>query len=52
MPYDNYELKRGREVLCQGTYPNLGYSKERLEQLYKDGYRLFKNGKLVKRCEF
>jgi len=51
MAYDNYELRRGREVLCRGTVKNLGYTKARITELYKAGYRLFKNGKVVKLCE-
>ena len=49
--HDHYEMRRGREVLCRGTVVNLGYSKERLAQMYKAGYRLFKNGKVVKLCQ-
>lgn len=51
MPYDNYELRRGREVLCRGTVEHLGLSKAKLTAMYREGYRLFKNGKLVKLCE-
>lgn len=48
---DHYELKRGREVLCRGSAKNLGYTKARLTELYKAGYRLFLNGKVIKQCD-
>lgn len=51
MAHNNYELRRDGEVLCRGTAPNLGYTKARITELYKAGYRLFKNGKVVKLCE-
>lgn len=50
-PVDHYELRRGREVICRGTLRNLGYTAERLRVMVRDGYRLYKNGKLVKLCE-
>lgn len=50
-PYDTYELRRGRDIVCRGTVKYLGYTKARITELYKDGYRLFKNGKLVKLCD-
>jgi hypothetical protein len=51
MAADVWELKRGREILCRGTVERLGYTKARLSELYKAGYRLFKNGKVVKACD-
>lgn len=48
---DHYELRRGREVICRGTLRNLGYNAERLRVMVRDGYRLYKNGKMVKLCE-
>lgn len=43
-----YELRQGKVVKCRGTVPLLGYSPDTLRQMYKDGYRLYENGKLVK----
>lgn len=51
MGCDVWELKRGREVLCRGSVERLGYTKARLSELYRAGYRLFKNGKVVKACD-
>lgn len=51
MAADVWELRRGREVLCRGTVEKLGYTKARLSELYKAGYRLFRNGKVVKACD-
>lgn len=48
---DYYELRRGRETLCRGTVPWLGYSKARLRCMYRDGCYITKNGKRVKMCE-
>lgn len=48
---DYYELRRGRDVLCRGTVPNLGYSPERLKEMARNGIYLYKNGKRVKLCE-
>lgn len=51
MAADVWELKRGREILRRGTVEKLGYTKARLSELYKAGYRLFKNGKVIKACD-
>lgn len=51
MASDLWELKRGREVLCRGTVERLGYTKSRLSELYRAGYRLFKNGKVIRACD-
>ena len=51
MAADLWELKRGREVLCRGSVKNLGYTKARLMELYKAGYRLFLNGKVIRQCD-
>lgn len=51
MAADLWELKRGREVLCKGTVDKLGYTKARITELYKAGYRLYRNGKVVKACD-
>ena len=51
MAADLWELKRGREVLCKGTVEKLGYTKARITELYKAGYLLYRNGKVVKACD-
>ena len=48
---DYYEIRRGRDVLCRGTVPNLGYSPERLKEMARNGIYLYKNGKRVKLCD-
>lgn len=48
---DYYELRRGRDVLCRGTVPNLGYPPERLKEMARNGIYLYKNGKRVKLCD-
>ena len=48
---DYYELRRGRDLLCRGTVPNLGYSPERLKEMARNGIYLYKNGKRVNLCE-
>ena len=48
---DYYEIRRGRDVLCQGTVPYLGYPPERLKEMARNGIYLYKNGKRVKLCE-
>jgi hypothetical protein len=44
---DYYEIRRAGQVVCRGTYPNLGYSAERLKEMYRNGMYLYKNGKRV-----
>lgn len=48
---DYYEMRRGGEVLCSGTVPNLGYPAERIRDMARNGIYLYKNGKRVKLCE-
>ena len=48
---DYYEIRRNGQVLCRGTVPNLGYSEERLKDMYREGTYLYKNGKRVKLCD-
>lgn len=48
---DYYEMRRGREVLCSGTVPNLGYPVELIRDMARNGIYLYKNGKRVKLCE-
>lgn len=46
-----FELRRGRQVLCRGTVPWLGYSKARLRMMYRDGCVIYRDGKRVKLCD-
>lgn len=46
-----YEIRRGKDTICSGTVPNLGYTPEYLIQILKDGYSLYCNGKRVKLCD-
>ena len=48
---DYYEMRQGREVLCCGTIPNLGYPVEWLRDMARHGIYLYKNGNRVKLCE-
>lgn len=48
---DYYEMRRGGEVLCGSTVPNLGYPAERIRDMARNGIYLYKNGKRVKLCE-
>lgn len=45
---DYYEMRRGREVLCGSTVPNLGYPDAWLKDMARNGIYLYKNGKRVK----
>jgi hypothetical protein len=45
---DYYELRRAGQVICRGTYPNLGYTQEQLKDMAKYGMYLYRNGKRVK----
>lgn len=47
---DYYELRRGKETLCSGTVPNLGYPAHWLRDLARNGVYLYRNGKRVKQC--
>lgn len=51
MTHAYYEIRRGKETLCSGTAPNLGYSPEYLKEILKAGYSLYRNGKRVKLCD-
>ena len=44
---DNYEIRRSGERICHGSVVNLGYSAERLKDMYRNGMYLYKNGKKV-----
>lgn len=44
---DYYEMRRGREVLCGSTVPNLGYPDAWLKDMARHGVYLYKNGKRV-----
>ena len=48
---DYYEMRRGGEVLCSSTVPNLGYPVEWIRDMARNGIYLYKNGKRVKLCE-
>lgn len=45
---DYYEMRRGGEVMCSGTVPNLGYPAEWIRDMARNGIYLYKNGKRVK----
>ena len=47
---DYYEMRRGKDTLCSGTVPNLGYSAEWIRDMERFGIFLFKNGKRVRSC--
>ena len=40
-----YEIRRGGEILCRGTVPNLGYSPQTLKEMAKAGLHLYADGK-------
>lgn len=44
---DFYEMRRGRDVLCTSTVPNLGYPLSWLRDMSRNGIYLYKNGKRV-----
>ena len=48
---DYYEMRRGGEVLCGSSVPNLGYPLEWLRDMARNGIHLYRNGKRVKLCE-
>lgn len=48
---DYYEMRRGKEVLCGSTVPNLGYPISWIKDMARHGIHLYKNGKRVKLCE-
>lgn len=48
---DYYELRRGGEVLCSSSVPNLGYPAEVLWEMVRAGYGLYRNGNRVKLCD-
>ena len=48
---DYYEMRRGQDVLCTGTVPNLGYPLSWLREMARNGIYLYKNGKRVKLCD-
>lgn len=45
---DCWEIRRGRDVLCSSTVPNLGYQIACLRDMARNGIYLYKNGKRVK----
>lgn len=49
--HDFWEVRRGREVLCAGPIPFLGYPSHILLDMYANGLYLYKNGKRVRKCE-
>ena len=48
---DYYEMRRGGEVLCCSSVPNLGYPPEWIRDMARQGIYLYRNGKRVKLCE-
>lgn len=48
---DYWEMRRGREVLCGSTVPNLGYPAAWLKDMARNGIYLYKNGKRVRMCD-
>jgi hypothetical protein len=48
---DYYEMRRGKEVLCGSTVPNLGYPPAWLKDMARNGIHLYKNGKRVRLCD-
>jgi len=45
---DYYEIRRGKDVLCTGDVPNLGYPAAVIREMARNGMYLYKNGKRVK----
>lgn len=43
-----YEIRRGREVLCQSTIPFLGYTQVTIRGMLADGLSLYRDGVQVK----
>lgn len=43
-----YEVRRGKEVVCTGSVPDLGYSKDILQDMERNGLHLYCDGKKVK----
>lgn len=48
---DWYEVRRGGEVLCGSTIPNLGYPIAWIKDMAKHGIYLYRNGKRVRMCD-
>ncbi len=44
-----YELRRGTVVLCSSTVPGLGYGKEILKDMRRNGILLYCDGKRADR---
>ncbi len=44
-----YEVRRGDVVLATSTMPNMGYSPELLRRIEADGYRIYVNGKPMRK---
>ena len=51
MARDYYEMRRGGEVLCGSSIPNMGYPVAWLRDMARHEIHLYKNGKRVKLCE-
>lgn len=48
---DWYEVRRGGEILCGSTIPNLGYPIAWIKDMAKHGIYLYRNGKRVRMCD-
>ena len=48
---DYYEMRRGGEVLCGSSVPNLGCPPEWIRDMARKGIYMYRNGKRVKLCE-
>ena len=46
---DKYEIRKGGAVYASSEIKNLGYPEETLRQLQRAGYKLYCNGRLVKK---
>lgn len=46
-----WQIRKGKEVLCEGHIKNLGYKPETIKEMAKVGLYLYKDGKRVKPCE-
>lgn len=46
-----YEIRRGGTVLCNGSIPNLGYSREVLLDMCRAGLALYRDGRRMKLSE-
>lgn len=48
---DEYQIRKGGVPVVGSSIVNCGYTQEQLKSLFSAGYRLYRNGKLVKKEE-